>query len=172
MSELPASWVVRHRAPWYETAMLFLQGVMGLFFALVCLGAVGGAAWRAWHGAPSQTGAGVTLDAGRTLVVCAFGLWLGLVALRSGVGSLLDLLGAETVLHGPIEACTAHKGTRSTTFVVTVNGQRVELDAEVYSTLAAGDPVWMRVGRFQRLLKELRRPPADVTQAGRVSATH
>ncbi|MFO0630517.1 MAG: hypothetical protein U0325_33505 [Polyangiales bacterium] len=170
MSGPPASWVVQHRAPWHATALLLVQGVVGLFVALVCLGAVGGGAWRAWHGAPSLAATGGTLATARTLVVLAFGLWLGLVALRSGVGSLLDLLGAEVVLHGPLEARTVHRGARSRTFLVTVNGQRVELDDEVYGTLAAGDAVWMRVGRFQRLLKELRRPPADVARAARIAA--
>ena len=94
-------------------------------------------------------------------------LWFGSFALRWSFGSLVDLFGAELVLYGPVEELKVHQGSKGRHSAV-VAGETVELSPEVFGTLAKGDRVWMRVSRFQRLLKELARP--DRSSPPRVQA--
>lgn len=156
----PKSWVVSYRFRWYERVLLGYSVLVGLFFAMFCFGGLGFIVYSTMHGTllePRES---------RVLGVCKYGviaflqLWFGAITLRWAFGSLIDLFGAEVVLYGQVEELTVRRG-RSTSRVyrsAVVGGQWVELDAQVYATLAKGDWVWMRVGRFKRGLKELARP--------------
>lgn len=154
----PQGWVVRYRLGWFDRLLLGYGAFVGLFFAVVCFGGLASIITRTLDGTllpPAERTAGaIVLHA----AIALFALWFGGVTLRWSFGSLFDLLGAEVVLYGPIEALTAHRGAKGRRYTAVVAGGTVELTAEVFETLSKGDRVWMRVGRFQRSLEELARP--------------
>lgn len=154
----PRGWVVQQRLRWYDKAMLGYAAFIGLFFAVVSLGGFGFVVTSAWNGtllAPAERSA---VDIAKYVAIALFALWFGSVSLRWSLGSLVDLFGAEVVLYGPVESLTVHRGSKGRLYHAVVAGGTVELSADVFGTLAKGDRVWMRVGRFQRSLKELARP--------------
>jgi hypothetical protein len=149
---------VQYRLRWYDRAMLGYGAFIGLFFAVVCLGGFGFVVGGAWNGTLLSPAERSAIDIARYVAIALFGLWFGSVSLRWSLGSLVDLFGADVVLYGPVEALTVHRGSRGRLYNAVVAGGTVELSADVFATLAQGDRVWMRVGRFQRSLKELARP--------------
>ncbi len=147
-----------YRLGWFERALLGYGAFIGLFFAVVSLGAFGFVVTRTWEGTLLSPADRSVIAIATHAGIALFALWFGSVALRWSFGSLLDLLGAELVLYGPVEALTVHRGAKGRRYVAVIAGGTVDIPAEVFGTLAKGDPVWTRVGRFQRSLKELARP--------------
>jgi hypothetical protein len=154
----PMGWVVQYRLRWYERALLGYGVFIGLFFAVVSLGAFGYVVARSLDGTLLSPAERTATAIGTHFAIALFALWFGSFALRWSFGSLVDLFGAEVVLYGPIEELEVHRGSKGRCYSAVVAGATVELPSEVFGTLAKGDRVWMRVGRFQRSLKELARP--------------
>ncbi len=153
----PMGWVVQYRLRWYDTALLGYGAFIGLFFAVVSLGAFGFVVISTLDGTLLPPAERSVIAIGKYAAIALFALWFGSFSLRWSLGSLMDLVGAEVVLYGPVEELTVHRGSKGRHCAV-VAGGTVELSSDVFGTLAKGDRVWMRVGRFQRSLKELARP--------------
>lgn len=162
VSELPSSWVVQRRASLLDLAFLAFGVFIGLFFSVVLCGGVGGLVWRASQGTLFEGGAPTLTAVVKYVAIGLFGAGFGLVMLRTTVGSLLDLIGLEVVVHGPVEQLKALRGTRGTSYRMVVQGEEIEVPFEVYKTLFVNAPVWARAGRFERGLKVLARPASDV----------
>jgi hypothetical protein len=166
----PQGWVVQFRLRWYERVLLGYGVFIGLFFAVVSLGGFGFLVKSTLDGTLLPPGERTVLAIGQYLAVGLFALWFGSFCLRWCFGSLIDLFGAEAVLYGTVEELTVHQGTKGRWYSAVVAGECVEMSSTVFETLEKGDPVWMRVGRFQRSLKELATPDHIVEARIRASS--
>lgn len=156
----PASWVVQHRRSVFDVGLLAFAVFVGAFFCLVLLGgATAGVVWAVREGRFSGASVAERLKYGFGAL---FGLGFGVVMLKTTVGSLLDLVGVEVVVSGPVQALKALRGTRSTSYRMVVQGEEIEVPHAVFATLSVQTPVWARAGRFERGLKELARPAGDL----------
>lgn len=159
----PQGWVVQYRLPWYERVLLGYGVFVGLFFAVVSFGGIGFITLRSLDGTLLPPAGRTAITIGAHVLVALFALWFGSVTLRWSIGSLMDLFGAEVTFCGVVEDLKVRRGIRGRLYSVGVTGQTVDLTHDIFATLAKGDPVWMRVGRFQRSLKELARPDRIAT---------
>ncbi len=166
----PQGWVVQYRLRWYERVLLGYGVFIGLFFAVVSLGGFGFLVKSTLDGTMLPPGERTFLAIAQYIAVGLFALWFGSFCLRWSFGSLIDLFGAEVVLYGMVEELTVHQGTKGRWYSAVVAGECVEMSSTVFETLAKGDPVWMRVGRFQRSLKELATPDRIVEARIRASS--
>lgn len=154
----PRGWIVAYRMRWYDWVLLGYGVFVGSFFALVSLGGFGYVVMSALDGTLLPPAERTLLPIGQHFAVGLFALWFGSFCLRWSFGALVDLFGAESVVFGTVESLTVHQGLKGRGYRAVVEGETVELTSEIFATLAKGDPVWMRVGRCQRSLKELARP--------------
>lgn len=166
----PQGWVVPYRMRWYDTALLGYSVFIGLFFSVVSLGAFGFLVKSTLDGTLLPPGERTVLAIAQYVAVGLFALWFGSFCLRWSFGSLIDLFGAEVVLYGTVEELTVHQGAKGRWYSAVVAGEWVEMSSTVFETLTKGDPVWMRVGRFQRSLKELATPDRIVESRIRASS--
>ncbi|MFZ5440002.1 MAG: hypothetical protein ACOZQL_08325 [Myxococcota bacterium] len=159
--ELPASWAIQYRASFLQLAFLGFSVFVGLFFSLVMCGGVGFLVWSAARGTLALE-TRTTKELVQYALGGLFGVAFGAVMLRTTVGSLLDLVGVEVAVHGPVEELKALRGGRGVSYRMVVQGVEIEVPDHVYRTLYKGAPVRARAGRFERNLKELARPAGEV----------
>lgn len=162
MSGFPISWAVQYRATFWQRVLLVYGSFIGLFFALVAFGGLTALAVGAAQGTLLKPGEPVGTEITKYVLVAGIALALGVTSIRSSFGSLADVLGFEVIAQGPVSELKATRGSRSASYFMVVEGERVELPAEVFSTLSNGQLVWVRVGRFERDLKELARPANEL----------
>lgn len=154
----PRGWVVEYRMRWYDRVLLGYGVFVGSFFALISFGGLGYIVMSAVDGTLLWPAERTLMALGQHLAAGLFALWFGSFCLRWSFGALVDLFGAESVLLGTVESLTVHQGLKGRWYSAVVGGETVELTSEIYATLQKDDPVWMRVGRCQRAVKELARP--------------
>ncbi|MCU0694968.1 MAG: hypothetical protein MUC96_00410 [Myxococcaceae bacterium] len=155
---MPAGWVVHYRASFVDRLLLTFAVFVGLFLSLVVVGGVGVLVVKLVREGTSAFASASTRSLVSYGVAALFGPFFAFMMLRTTVGSFLDLIGFEVVVHGPIEKLEVIKGSRAPSFRMVVQGESIELPGSVYETLREDFAVWATAGRFERSLKVLARP--------------
>ncbi|MDX2011891.1 MAG: hypothetical protein SFW67_16985 [Myxococcaceae bacterium] len=158
MRSKPEGWVEHYRASFFQRALLAFSVFVGLFLSLVAVGAMGVIVVRLLDDGTRIFARATTRDFVSYGVAALFGPFFALMMLRTTVGSFLDLVGFEVVVHGPIDKLEVVTGSRGPSFRMTVQGESIDLPANLYETLREGLVVWATAGRFERSLKVLARP--------------